>query len=141
MEEQIRKSVARVLHDDIGQNITSSQIQSMLAERLASNDYSKQAASTVQSLAMRIHQSTRQLVKQLRPHILDDLRLEHAIRQLVQEMRFAEQGMTVRLNMGSIRKAGRYHASHSVSDCAGIAEQHLQTCQSHPRTHQPISGK
>ncbi|MCX9610547.1 MASE1 domain-containing sensor histidine kinase, partial [Vibrio cholerae] len=100
VEEQIRKSVARELHDEIGQNITAIQIQSMLAERLASNDQAKQAASSVQSLAMRIHQSTRQLLKQLRPHILDELGLEHAIRQLVQEMRFAEQGMTVRLNMG-----------------------------------------
>ncbi|HGS4828341.1 TPA: MASE1 domain-containing protein [Vibrio cholerae] len=71
VEEQIRKSVARELHDEIGQNITAIQIQ-----------------------------STRQLLKQLRPHILDELGLEHAIRQLVQEMRFAEQGMTVRLNMG-----------------------------------------
>ncbi|MBJ6907426.1 ATP-binding protein, partial [Vibrio cholerae] len=69
-------------------------------DRLASIDHAKQAASRVQSLAMRIHQSTRQLLKQLRPHILDELGLEHAIRQLVQEMRFAEQGMTVRLNMG-----------------------------------------
>ncbi|HDZ3744829.1 TPA: signal transduction histidine-protein kinase/phosphatase UhpB [Vibrio cholerae] len=100
VEEQIRKSVARELHDEIGQNITAIQIQSMLAERLASNNQAKQAASSVQSLAMRIHQSTRQLLKQLRPHILDELGLEHAIRQLVQEMRFAEQGMTVRLNMG-----------------------------------------
>jgi two-component system sensor histidine kinase UhpB len=36
----------------------------------------------------------------LRPHILDELGLEHAIRQLIQEMRFSQQGIQVGLNMG-----------------------------------------
>lgn len=100
VEEQIRKSVARELHDEIGQNITAIQIQSMLAQRLAEDDAARNAASSIQSLAMRIHHSTRQLLKQLRPHILDELGLEHAIRQLVDEMRFAEQGIEVVLSLG-----------------------------------------
>ncbi len=100
VEEQIRKSVARELHDEIGQNITAIQIQSMLAQRLAEDEQARNAASSIQSLAMRIHHSTRQLLKQLRPHILDELGLEHAIRQLIQEMRFSEQGIQVNLNMG-----------------------------------------
>ncbi len=100
LEEQIRKSIARELHDEIGQNITAIQIQSTLAERLTDNEQIRQTATTIQSLASRIHTSTRQLLKQLRPHILDELGLEHAIRQLVQEMRFVEQGVEVRLNMG-----------------------------------------
>lgn len=100
VEEQIRKSVARELHDEIGQNITAIQIQSMLAQRLAEDEQARNAASSIQSLAMRIHHSTRQLLKQLRPHILDELGLEHAIRQLIQEMRFSEQGIQVCLNMG-----------------------------------------
>lgn len=100
VEEQIRKSVARELHDEIGQNITAIQIQSMLAQRLAEDEQAKSAATSIQSLAMRVHHSTRQLLKQLRPHILDELGLEHAIRQLIQEMRFTEQGIQVGLNIG-----------------------------------------
>ncbi|PNH90312.1 signal transduction histidine-protein kinase/phosphatase UhpB [Vibrio diazotrophicus] len=100
VEEQIRKSVARELHDEIGQNITAIQIQSMLAQRLAEDEQARSAATSIQSLAMRVHHSTRQLLKQLRPHILDELGLEHAIRQLIQEMRFTEQGIQVGLNIG-----------------------------------------
>lgn len=100
VEESIRKSIARELHDEIGQNITAIQIQSMLVGRLSENEQAINSANNIQSLAMRIHHSTRQLLTQLRPHILDELGLEHAIRQLVQEMKFKEQGIDVRLNMG-----------------------------------------
>lgn len=101
VEEHIRKSVARELHDEIGQNITAIQIQSMLVQRLVNDEQAENAALSIQSLAMRIHHSTRQLLQQLRPHILDELGLEHAIRQLIQEMRFEEQDIQVFLNMGA----------------------------------------
>ncbi|MDE1336565.1 MASE1 domain-containing sensor histidine kinase [Vibrio aestuarianus] len=100
VEEQIRKSVARELHDEIGQNITAIQIQSMLADRLSTNEKQTHIAQTINSLAMRIHSSTRQLLTQLRPHALDELGLENAIRQLASEMRFTERNVDFSLNFG-----------------------------------------
>lgn len=100
IEEDIRKSVARELHDEIGQNITAIQIQAMLTERIASTPEVKQSATNIHSIAMNIHHSTRQLLKQLRPHILDELGLEYAVRQLIQDMRFSERGITVQLSLG-----------------------------------------
>ncbi|EEX35740.1 sensor protein UhpB [Vibrio metschnikovii] len=100
IEEEVRKSVARELHDDIGQNITAIQIQARLTERLASTDPVRQSASQIHHIAMNIHQATRQLLKRLRPHLLDELGLESAIRQLIQDMRFAEHGINVLLNIG-----------------------------------------
>ncbi|ROV57957.1 signal transduction histidine-protein kinase/phosphatase UhpB [Vibrio ponticus] len=100
VEEDIRKSVARELHDEIGQNITAIQIQSMLTKRLAKDEQQINIANTTNELALRIHNSTRQLLKQLRPHALDELGLESAIRQLAAEMRFDERGIDFRLNFG-----------------------------------------
>ncbi|RJX67186.1 sensor histidine kinase [Vibrio sinensis] len=100
VEEEIRKSIARELHDEIGQNITAIQIQAMLAKRLSTTPQSEQIAETTNNLAMRIHTSTRQLLTQLRPLALDEMGLESAIRQLVGEMRFEERNVDFRLNFG-----------------------------------------
>ncbi|RBW65742.1 sensor histidine kinase [Vibrionales bacterium C3R12] len=100
VEEDIRKSVARELHDEIGQNITAIQIQAMLADRISQDENSKNIATTINSLALRIHSSTRQLLTQLRPHTLDELGLEDAVRQLSSEMRFAERKIDFKLNFG-----------------------------------------
>jgi glucose-6-phosphate-specific signal transduction histidine kinase len=100
VEENIRKSVARELHDEIGQNITAIQIQAMLADKTSQDDNSKNIAKTINSLALRIHSSTRQLLTQLRPHTLDELGLEDAIRQLSAEMRFTDRHIDFKLNFG-----------------------------------------
>lgn len=100
VEEDIRKSVARELHDEIGQNITAIQIQAMLAKRIAPNEQCETIATTTNDLAMRIHTSTRQLLTQLRPQALDEMGLENAIRQLVGEMKFKERHVDFQLNFG-----------------------------------------
>ncbi|WP_325895157.1 MASE1 domain-containing sensor histidine kinase [Grimontia sp. NTOU-MAR1] len=100
LEEGIRKSLARELHDEIGQNITAIQIQSMLAKRLALTPDAKKVAITINDMAMRIHSSTRQLLNQLRPQILDEMGIEEAIRQLVDEMGFKERNISFRLTFG-----------------------------------------
>ncbi|MCW8328871.1 signal transduction histidine-protein kinase/phosphatase UhpB [Photobacterium sp. SDRW27] len=112
VEEDIRKSVARELHDEIGQNITAIQIQAMLADRTTQEDNTKNIAETIHSLSMRIHGATRQLLTQLRPQILDELGLENALRQLAQEMKFAERQIDFQLNIGI--------ANHKLDDITAV---------------------
>lgn len=100
VEEEVRKSVARELHDEIGQNITAIQIQAMLAKRHSSNPQSESIADLTHDLAMRIHTSTRRLLQKLRPQALDEMGLESAIRQLSHEMRFDELGINFQFNFG-----------------------------------------
>ena len=68
-EEDTRKSLARELHDEIGQNITAIQIQSQLVKRARDPAQTQAAASQINDLARRIHHSTRQLLRQLRPPV------------------------------------------------------------------------
>ncbi len=97
-EEDARKSLARELHDEIGQNITAIQIQSMLIKRTQDSPPARLAAEQIDQLAQRIHHSTRQLLRQLRPPVLDEMSLEKALYHLVQEFAFDEQGITCRFN-------------------------------------------
>ncbi|OLQ72800.1 histidine kinase [Photobacterium proteolyticum] len=112
VEEDIRKSVARELHDEIGQNITAIQIQAMLANRTSQEENTKNIADAIHSLSMRIHGSTRQLLTQLRPQILDELGLENALRQLAHEMKFAERNIDFQFNIGI--------ANHKLDDITAV---------------------
>lgn len=92
-EEQVRKSLARELHDEIGQNITAIQIQAMLLTRGHPAPAVQAAADHIQALSQRIHITTRQLLRQLRPPVLDEMPLEQAIQHLAGEFAFTERGI------------------------------------------------
>lgn len=97
-EENTRKQLARELHDEIGQNITAIQIQSQLVKRAGNTQLAIEAAGQINDLARRIHHSTRQLLRQLRPPVLDELSLNEALHHLVNEFAFAERGMKCRFD-------------------------------------------
>lgn len=97
-EEDVRKEIARELHDEIGQNITAIQIQAMLVNRSAPSPAAQSAANQISSLSQRIHQTTRQLLRQLRPPVLDEMPLDQALHHLAEEFAFAEQGIHFQLD-------------------------------------------
>lgn len=99
-EEDIKKVIARELHDEIGQNITAIQIQSMLVKKAAPDALSHQAASQINELAQQIHQSTRQLLRQLRPPVLNEMSLEKALTHLIAEFSFGENNIRCEFHYG-----------------------------------------
>lgn len=92
-EEDTRKKMARELHDEIGQNITAIQIQSQLVKRAQNPLQTQAAAGQINDLARRIHHSTRQLLRQLRPPALDELSFNDALHHLLNEFAFDERGI------------------------------------------------
>ena len=83
-EEDTRKSLARELHDEIGQNITAIQIQSQLVKRARDPAQTQAAAS--------------QMLRQLRPPALDELSFKEALHHLLNEFAFAERGIRCRFD-------------------------------------------
>ncbi|HIH4762582.1 MASE1 domain-containing protein [Serratia ureilytica] len=97
-EEDTRKNLARELHDEIGQNITAIQIQSQLVKRARDPAQTQAAANQIGDLARRIHHSTRQLLRQLRPPALDELAFKDALHHLLSEFAFSERGIRCRFD-------------------------------------------
>ncbi|MBD2783430.1 MASE1 domain-containing protein [Xenorhabdus sp. DI] len=93
IEEEIRKNIARELHDEIGQNITAIQIQSTLVKRTADSPLVIKAAEQIKYLSQQIHQVNRQLLRDIRPPALDEMSFEQAIHHLVNEFAFKEQNI------------------------------------------------
>ena len=97
-EEQVRKAIARELHDEIGQNITAIQIQAMLVARASDTPAAKLAAGQIGDLSQRIHTTTRQLLRQIRPPVLDEMSLDQALQHLAGEFSFADRGIEFELD-------------------------------------------
>lgn len=97
-EEGVRKEIARELHDEIGQNITAIQIQAMLINRSAPSPAAQSAADQISTLSQLIHQTTRQLLRQLRPPVLDEMTLDKALYHLAAEFSFAERDIDFQLD-------------------------------------------
>ncbi|KMW73538.1 histidine kinase [Photorhabdus luminescens subsp. luminescens] len=97
-EEDVCKSIARELHDEIGQNITAIQIQATLIKRTATTPATEMIAEQINKLAQQIHQSTRQLLRQLRPPVLEEMSLEKALHHLIHEFAFKERDIDCQLN-------------------------------------------
>lgn len=97
-EEQVRKSIARELHDEIGQNITAIQIQAAIVKRTGDSQRSLHAAQQITALSQQIHQTTRQLLRKLRPPVLDEMSLQDALNHLAQEFSFEQRDIVFDLD-------------------------------------------
>ncbi|PWC14457.1 MASE1 domain-containing sensor histidine kinase [Brenneria corticis] len=97
-EEEVRKEIARELHDDIGQNITAIQIQAMLVKHSTPEETVRHAAGQISDLSQRIHHTTRQLLHRLRPPVLNEMVLDQALRHLADEFAFNARGIGFQLD-------------------------------------------
>ena len=90
VQEEERKSVARELHDDMGQYITAISLE---AAALVSESDHKDEANRILSNARHIHKSVKTIIKRLRPPALDGLGLADAIEHLIQDFKTLHKRM------------------------------------------------
>lgn len=79
-QEEERKRVARELHDETAQSLTSLLVRLRIAERASSVEEMRAAIAEVRELAGRTLDEVRNLAVELRPSALDDLGLVPALR-------------------------------------------------------------
>lgn len=84
-QEEERKRIARELHDDTAQALTSVLVRLRLLERSEANEGLRKSLAELRELTGATLGGVRRLAIALRPPLLDDLGLEAALRALVQE--------------------------------------------------------
>lgn len=87
--EEERRSIARELHDELGQCVTAIKtIGTAIANRGAvQTEETRQNARTIVEVASHIYEVVHAMIRQLRPSALDHLGLNDAISELVQQYR------------------------------------------------------
>ncbi len=97
--EQERRTIARELHDELGQSVTA--IRSMalsIAQRAATVDAeSRAAANVIADESSRLYDAMHGLIPRLTPLVLDRLGLEEAMRDLVDRTRRSHPGVHIEL--------------------------------------------
>jgi signal transduction histidine kinase len=88
-QEVERRRLARELHDETGQALTSILLGLAAVERAESAEAARAAAADLRTLVVETLQDVRRLAVELRPSALDDFGLEPALRRLGQSVREA----------------------------------------------------
>lgn len=83
VQEQQRKSIARDLHDDLGQYLSAIKAQAVSLLDDNSHDYTQQMAQRIIASADHAYAATHNLIRTLRPVGLDELGLSAALEHLI----------------------------------------------------------
>ena len=84
-QEEERKRIARELHDETSQALTSLMVGLKIAEDSAEKDQVKKNTAELRALAAQTLQNVHHLATELRPSVLDDLGLVAAIQRYTRE--------------------------------------------------------
>lgn len=100
--EAERKSIARELHDELGQCVTAIKtIGTAIANRRDHNqDETRQNAQTIVEVASHIYDVVHSMIRKLRPSALDHLGLTDAISELIAQHRRQYASLNFELQMG-----------------------------------------
>ena len=112
-QEAERARVARDLHDQIGQSLTSVLLGLRLVETSLERDEpdlgdARQRTAEVRELVTDALADVRQLAFDLRPTVLDDVGLVAALRRLTGDLA-ARHGFAVDLSLDGVSEDGRFH--------------------------------
>lgn len=99
--EQERRTIARELHDELGQSVTAMRsIALALAQRAQGRDVAtEQAARTIADEASRLYDAMHGLIPRLAPLVLDSFGLAEALNDLAARTRRAHAGVQVELDV------------------------------------------
>ncbi len=103
-QEQERRRLARELHDETGQALTSILLGLKPLEQTASDEASQAAVAALRELVVATLRDVRRLAVELRPAALDDFGLEPALERLVATFQeHARVGVDLESNLGEER--------------------------------------
>jgi two-component system sensor histidine kinase UhpB len=146
--EEVRRQIARELHDDLGQQVTA--IKSLgfaISHRAQGQDLRiAESARMVVQCADAMYESVHQMVGQLRPLALDRFGLADALQDLVEHARTQHPGVQIQLHIegvldaveGELATAVYRIAQESLTNALRHAHAHLIALQLHVEPQQIV---
>ena len=146
--EEVRRQIARELHDDLGQQVTA--IKSLgfaISHRAQGQDLRiAESARMVVQCADAMYESVHQMVGQLRPLALDRFGLADALQDLVEQARTQHPGVQIQLHIegvldaveGELATAVYRIAQESLTNALRHAHAHLIALQLHVEPQQIV---
>jgi signal transduction histidine kinase len=86
-QEEERRRIARDLHDDLGQSLTSLLVGLRIIEEGTSEAATRQQAQELRRIGSDTHEEIRRLARGLRPAVLDDMGLQPALERFLEDLR------------------------------------------------------
>ena len=99
IQERERRHLAQELHDELGQCLTAirTDARMLLQDHPDSEDSVNFHAESIDAIARHIYDVTYDLMRALRPTLLDDLGLVDAVRELIRSQHLERQGIEMKL--------------------------------------------
>ena len=98
IDEEVRRDIARELHDEIGQNITAIRLHANMIQRneniLEKNEY----AEIIEDISYKIYETTHGLLNKLRPKSFDEFTLREVVLQLINDLHFSSQKIKISIH-------------------------------------------
>lgn len=130
--EEERKTIARELHDELGQCVTAIRTIGTAIGNRSGDDQAetRQNAETIVEVATHIYDVVHSIIRQLRPSALDHLGLADAISELVQRYRRQNPQLTVSLTLdGDLNRFGEkinITVYRVIQECLTNAAKHAE---------------
>ncbi|WP_232539843.1 HAMP domain-containing protein [Azohydromonas aeria] len=97
--EQERRSIARELHDELGQSVTAIRSLALAVARRVQDAESRQAAQIIADESSRLYDAMHGLIPRLAPLVLDSMGLSAALQDLVERTRRAHPALQLSLQL------------------------------------------
>ena len=126
LQEEERRTLARELHDELGQSLTA--IRVTAASLVKQYPQCKASVDTIETICAKLFQAIRSMIRRLRPALLDELGLVAALEDMAETWREQNPEVAIALNLDesieNIDDDGKIHLFRIVQESLNNIARH-----------------